>query len=263
VGGSSGKDDACAKDRRETSRARLLLADPALGRDVPATERDAATEAAVAATLEVPPGPFALAARRAPGQGHLGFLVLGGVAIREIVVGEIAAAEILVPGDLFQPARSFGHGAADGWVESRWRTVEHMRVAVLDHAFASRIAPWPQLTSALLNRALERTDSQVFLSAVRMARRIEDRVWLALWHLSARHGDPAVRQIKISGQVLASVVGARRQSVSTALGQLADKGAVRRYANGALAVLAEPPELRALRVHEPVPVQTGRRAGDR
>ncbi|MCA1709207.1 MAG: hypothetical protein LC808_40375 [Actinobacteria bacterium] len=115
----------------------------------------------------------------------------------------------------------------------------------MDRDFASRIRAWPELAAPLLSRTAERSDTQVLQAALHQPKRVDDRLLLALWYFAARWGrtGPEGRTVSLSnvtGELLARFVGTRRQSVSTARGNLRDRGDVIRRPNGSL-LLPRPP----------------------
>jgi predicted transcriptional regulator of viral defense system len=69
---------------------------------------------------------------------------------------------------------------------------------------------------------------------------------LMMWHFADRWGrmtrDGARVRLPVTHSVLASVVGARRPSVTTALGRLQDQGQIERLPDGAWLLLGAPPE---------------------
>lgn len=240
---------------------RVLDEDPALAYGVPSHERATAAAEAVAPLVRLAKGPSSFLLLADATRGHLGLLLLDGMIAREVRFGSIAATEFFGPGDALRPwaIRSDEAAAAD----VRWSTLAPSRLAALDRGFAGRIARWPEITAALLDRMTHRADSQLLLSALHQARRVEDRVLVALWHLAGRYGhaDGAGRTIShrlVSGQRLAELVGARRQTVSTALGQLIDRGAIARTATG-FTMTVPPPALQQLHLAEPTPIAGARR----
>jgi DNA-binding transcriptional ArsR family regulator len=237
---------------------RVLDQDPGLGHHLRGRALEFARAAAIAPMTALEPGltTFSIAEPAIP--GHLGMLVLNGLLARRVAFGEIGSAEFLGPGDLLRPWSR--QGKPSEVVQLHWQVLVSTQLAVLDREFADRVRPWPELTGALLDRAVERTDFQVLQSALRQAKRVEDRVLLALWHFAGRWGDASaasrsVRLPNITGELLAQIVGARRQSVSSALGQLQDRGVLRRREDGSWVIPRRPPQLDY--------VQTGRRVTDR
>lgn len=237
---------------------RVLDRDPELGRHLSAQALQQASSAAVAPLLRIDEGPTSFLIAEPASHAHLGLLVLDGLIARHLSFGQIGASEFYAPGDLLRPWPPRSDTAE--LREVRWEVLAPTLLAALDQDFANRVRPWPEIAAALLDRAAKRSDSQTLQAALHQAKRIEDRVLLALWHFAGRWGEIGpegriVRLPNITGELLARFVGARRQSVSTALGDLADSGALKRGPNGTVILPHEPPQLRR--------IQPGRRATDR
>jgi CRP-like cAMP-binding protein len=233
----------------ESETVRVLEEDPGLGRYLDASVLEAVSAAAFAPLLRFDKGAASFLLSEPDTHAHLGMLVLDGLIVRHLSLGQIGASEFYAPGDLLRPWSHRAEGAE--LAQARWELLAPARLAALDQDFTARVRAWPELTAALLDRVSERSDSQVLQAALHQAKHVEDRVLLALWHFAGRWGQigPEGRIVSLSnitGEVLARFVGARRQSVSTALGQLADSGAIRRRDDGSLVLSHEPPELEAL-----------------
>jgi CRP-like cAMP-binding protein len=129
---------------------------------------------------------------------------------------------------------------------------------VLDHGLVLRIVPWPQLGLELFNRGTRRAHHLAVALAIAHHQRVDDRLLLTLWHLAERwgrvHGDGIVVPLPLSHQRLADLVGAQRQSVTTAMGGLTRSGAVSRRDNGDWVLHGSPPE--ELRHHKLVAALT-------
>ena len=237
----------------------MLLEDPELGAHLPEGELARARRAVVAPIRRLETG--CCTWRFDESSAYMGILVLEGVLVRHVVFGHTIASELTGRGDVLRPWVSI----ADEAVPARWEVLAPARIAMLDSEFASRVRQWPQIVSALLDRSRRRTDSQLIQSAIRQARRVEDRVLLVLWDFAQRWGEASseglvMPEVKITGELWARIVGARRQSVSSAMGSLADRGAIRRRPDGRLVLPPQPPELDAIRPQTP---PHGRRASDR
>jgi CRP-like cAMP-binding protein len=224
---------------------RVLEEEPALGKDLSPRAFALALSEAIAPLLALVPGVTASPINDPALPGHLGLLVLDGLIARHASFGQIGATEFLGPGDLLRPWLMPESVEA---VEVVWEVLMPTRLAVLDREFANRIRHWPELAAALLDRTAEQLYSQLLQAALRQARRVDDRVLLTLWHFAARWGQVTaegrvVRLPNVTGAVLARIVGARRQSVSTALGALAGRGAIQRRPDGAWLLPNKPPEL--------------------
>jgi CRP/FNR family cyclic AMP-dependent transcriptional regulator len=244
--GGDGRAPAFGRVDTEVEMVCVLEEDPTLGRYLHPSALKLASSAAVAPVLSLGKGTTSFLIAEPETHTHLGLLVLDGLIVRHLLIGQIGASEFYAPGDLVRP---WAHRTDDAEsVKTSWELLAPTRLAALDQDFANRVRAWPEFAAALLDRVTERSDSQVLQAALHQAKRVEDRVLLALWHFAGRWGQISpegriVNLSNISGEVLGRFVGARRQSVSTALGQLADSGAVRRRGDGSLVLSHEPPEL--------------------
>jgi CRP-like cAMP-binding protein len=227
---------------------RVLDQYPALGRDLPPGARYPASSAAIAPVLSLAAGARVVFRDEPAPRGHLGLLVLDGLIALHVSFGEIGAIEFLGPCDLLRP---WAMTQTLAMADSHWEALCPARLAVLDRDFATRVRPWPELAAALFDRYTDRIASQLLYAATRQVRRVEDRVHVALWHFALRWGqvsaDGRIVQLPhITGELLANVVGARRQSVSTALGVLISREAVKRCPDGSWLIRERPPQLEAL-----------------
>ncbi|HWF73186.1 MAG TPA: hypothetical protein VG186_07570 [Solirubrobacteraceae bacterium] len=223
---------------------RILDEDPELGRYLAPRDVRLAASVAIAPLHTVGPGTASFLIDEPLTHAHFGLLVLGGLIARHLSFGQLGAVEFYGPGDLVRPWTRRTDGTAPG----RWDVLTTTRLAALDGDFASRVQPWPELVAGLLDRAAERSDAQALQAALHQTKRTEDRVLLALWHFAGRWGEsgPEGRTVSlpnITGALLARYVGARRQTVSTALGRLADSGDLRRNPDGSFTLPRRPPQL--------------------
>ena len=206
----------------------LLEADPDLGAGLDGEELDAARTLAVASVIEAdsfrwePSG-----AAHAAQEGWLGLLLLDGLMIRQVTVGKRSGCEIFGPGDLIRP------WDADGdydplTVAVAWLVLEPTRLAVLDTAFALRIARWPSITGRLFGRVAQRARYLALSQAVTHLPRANARLLLLFWLLAERWGRVGPRGVQVTlpvtHDVLAMLVGAHRPTVSIALKRLSEAG---------------------------------------
>ncbi len=113
------------------------------------------------------------------------------------------------------------------------------------------VAPWPALTDAFMERAVERSHSLALHVAIHCIRRVDLSLLVLFWHLADRFGKvtPAgiVVAVKLTHEDLGKLVGATRQSVTAALGELAERGwAERRHDGSWLLPPDPPPEMRTM-----------------
>jgi len=127
-----------------------------------------------------------------------------------------------------------------------WNVVEPVRLAALNRRFALTVAPWPEVAAALMDRIIQRARWLAFQLAVCHVVRVDTRLLLMMWHFADRWGrmtrEGARVRIPVTHSVLASVVGARRPSVTTALGRLEDQGLIERLPDGEWLLIGSPPE---------------------
>jgi CRP/FNR family transcriptional regulator, cyclic AMP receptor protein len=175
-----------------------------------------------------------------------GLLVLDGLLARRVTLGRFDCTELLGQGDLLRPWSFAGAAAASVPSQVTWNVVEPVRLASLDRRFALAVAPWPELSAALMDRIVQRARWLAFQLAVCHVVRVDTRLLLMMWHFADRWGrmtkDGARVSLPVTHSVLASVVGARRPSVTTALGRLQDDGLIERLPDGAWLLHGSPPE---------------------
>lgn len=224
---------------------RVLEEDPALGEGLDAMSLERA-ERVVARVLELPAGRWEIPAPDDP-SGLLGLLVLDGLLVRSVTVGEVSCSELLGAGDVLRPwTYQRDLGVASIPAEARWRVVQPSRAALLDRRFALGTARWPEIQAALLDRAVTRARRLAFSVSVCSLVRLDVRLLVALWHLADRWGrmtpDGVRVPLRLSHELLAEVVGARRPSVTVALGRLREEGSVVRRPDGTWLLAGRPPE---------------------
>ncbi len=231
---------------------RVLDADPDLGSDLTAERFGLARQHAIARVRRYGPGRWDIRPSDFDRAGSLGLLVLDGVLMRKVTVGERTCAELLGPGDVTQPWLQIGPDASVG-TEVNWQIVQDLRLAVLDHAFTGRVARWPEISAGVARRLTLRVHWLSFHLSVCHIRRVDDRLLLVLWHFADRWGKVTPRGVDIplplTHNLLALVVGAHRPSVTLALRNLAEAGRLERVSRSRWLLHGEPPvELR--HVHE-------------
>jgi hypothetical protein len=220
----------------------LLEADPDLGRGMDVRHARELGERLVARTIELPPGPWS---PRRSTPTPIGLLIIHGVLVREASVGEHPSAELLGPGDLLRPWED----PADQDLLLRplvsWSALTPARMAIIEREVAEQAPHWPDLATRLVERSTRRAERLAVLQALGSITRVEDRLLAALWMLAERWGrvvpGGVVVDLQVPHRTLAGMIGARRPSVTTGLGQLMTRGAVERRPGGGWLLRGEPP----------------------
>ncbi|MGH2942367.1 MAG: helix-turn-helix domain-containing protein [Solirubrobacteraceae bacterium] len=230
--------------RRAKDLVRVFELDPDLlaGQD----ERTAAhlRVRMVAQRIWAEPGPWHAERDARDLHGGLGLLVLDGVLVRTVQVSAHTCAEIVGSGDLLRPPDGEPSGGSIGCV-SRWRVLQPTMLAVLDGAFAARLAWWPGIAVAFLERSMRRSRALAHQTAIAGIRQAQARVLLSLWHLADRWGrvtpEGVALTLPLTHQLLAQVTCLRRPTVSGALGQLTRAGRLSRLPGGGWLLHGAPP----------------------
>jgi CRP/FNR family transcriptional regulator, cyclic AMP receptor protein len=240
----------------------LLEADPELADGLARQELEAATRtlAVHARTLEV--GPWAPLDEQWPVPPMLGLLVLEGVVTREILFAGRTTTELLGAGDVLRPWEDdiqfdpLPFGVV-------WQVHEPTRVALLDSRVALATARWPVLAGTLSRRHVRRARSLAFQLAIAQLPRVDDRLLVLLWALAERWGRVSPQGVRLPlslpHRTLATLVGARRPSVTTALSGLARDGLVERTEEGWL-LHGDPSDVFPGRLHASAPARVAAEA---
>jgi CRP/FNR family cyclic AMP-dependent transcriptional regulator len=235
----------------------LVDANPDLADLLDEQSLERARREALARIQRLSPGEWDVAAAHEPAEHHRGFLIFEGLLSRTVNVLGRHCVELIGPGDVMRPW-SWDEEGSHVRAEVGWTVLEPSRLAVLDHQLVLRIVPWPQLGLELFNRGTRRAHHLAVALAISHHHRVGDRLLLTLWHLAERwgrvHPDGIVVPLPLGHQRLADLIGAQRQSVTTAMGGLTRDGVVSRRENGDWVLHGEPPE--ELRHHKLVAALT-------
>lgn len=226
----------------------LVDADPDLADLLGEGEAERARREALTRVQRLSPGAWDAAAAQEPAEHHRGFLIVDGLLSRTVEVMGRRCVELVGHGDVMRPWQWDDTGSHVR-AEVGWTVLEPARLAVLDHGLVLRMVPWPQLGLELFNRGTRRAHHLAVALAIAHHQRVDDRLLLTLWHLAERwgrvHPDGIVVPLPLGHQRLADLIGAQRQSVTTALGGLTRDGTISRREHGDWVLHGEPPaELR-------------------
>ena len=212
----------------------LLEADPELTDGMSEEVRTAATRMVVVRAFSLEPGPW-IPDPEPPQEPATGLLITDGLLTRDLTFAGRTTTELLGAGDLIRPWDQ-DHGFEPAPVESSWYVHEPTRIAVLDARFAVATRRFPSLGAQIALKTVRRTRALAFQLAIAQLPRVEDRLVVLLWQLAERWGrvspDGVKLTLPLTHRVLATLVGARRPSVTTALTGLSRAGLVERDADG-------------------------------
>jgi len=232
-------------DNHRRRAVAILDVDPDLAYDLDGERELAARTHAIAALETLPPGEWpARALDIIEPKGALGLLIVDGLLSRDVTLESASFTELIGEGEILRPWDT-GSELTTELPEITWNVLVTARIAILDHRFVARTARWPELTTALLARAVKRSRCLAVQLAICNVQRVERRLVLLMWHLADRWGrvskDGVVLPLQLTHRMLASLVGARRPTVTTALKELARQGKVSRREDGTWVLHGETP----------------------
>ncbi|MGH2957126.1 MAG: Crp/Fnr family transcriptional regulator [Solirubrobacterales bacterium] len=220
---------------------RLLDVDPGLREAVPAEDLEVAGKRLRARRASLDPGPWDDTEYH--DSTFLGLLIIEGLISRDVEVAGTRSRELLGPGDLLRPWDDADSELSPVRSQVSWTVHDPAAIAVLDRRFALLAGRWPDLGSEILSRLLRRSRWLAVLLAIAGLRGVEERILLFLWHLAGSWGtvtpEGTMVPFKLTHEVIADIIGARRPSVTTAISELQERNALRRIDDGWL--LFEPP----------------------
>ncbi|MBV9415777.1 MAG: Crp/Fnr family transcriptional regulator [Solirubrobacterales bacterium] len=212
-----------------TAVTRILAEDPDLSDGLTGERLKDAVRDCVAGTFLWRAGPWSPPEELGDMQFGIGLLIMEGLIVRRVGVGGRFGAELLGDGDLMNPFHPHDMGTSLPRT-GKWRVLRDSRMAILDSEFVMRASRYPQVVSALLARALKRSRHIATNMAIVQQPRIDLRLHMLFWELADRWG--IVRQdgvhvlLPLTHATLSDLVAARRPTVTKALGELAQRGAV-------------------------------------
>jgi CRP/FNR family cyclic AMP-dependent transcriptional regulator len=223
----------------------VLQIDPDLADGIAERRLAAAVQACRARPIDLSPGRWDVDELHGERSGF-GLLVVSGILCRRVVQGECNGAEVVGPGDLLRPWEGIGDWTSIP-TEATWRVIQPGQLAILDEGFVQRAGAYPEVSIALVRRALQRSRYLTVLVAIISQRRIETRLTMLFWHLADRFGHVNGGWVEVpvplTHGTLAELVAARRPSVTTALSQLYQRGVLQRADRGWRLRGTVPPEL--------------------
>ncbi len=187
----------------------------------------------VARTAHIAPGPFDATRLIDDPREWRGLLVVEGLALVQVSAGRAPVGWLVGADDLVRPWEMTEVSLLAG---ASWQALAPLRVALLDGDFARRASGLDAVEEALVSKAAQTSNWLFAKSLVTGTSVIEERLLLLFALLGERWGKATsagvVLAMPLTHQVLATLVGARRPSVSTALRELSGAGHLQRIAEG-------------------------------
>lgn len=227
-----------------SERIPLLEAEPELARHIPPADLPLARRHVTAQLLEIPAGEIRLEPPPEIAAAPFAAIVMDGLLLRQVSVMGQEAVQLLGPGDLVPT------GGGDGILLPRTVSLncaQPCRLGGLDDHLLLALRRWPDVAAVFIERAGEQIERLAVQHAIGQMPRVQDRIVATLWHLAERHGRVTPSGVHLpltlTHRVLGRLVGARRPTVSLALTELEDTGAIGRRADRTWMLLQTPPDV--------------------
>lgn len=162
-----------------------------------------------------------------------GAFVIEGVLIHEIRLGARTGMRLVGPGDvLAYPTASDPYVLGD----TRWLPAGAVQLAMFNDRLLLALRRWPRLMVGVYKRLGQQLDRLTAQLLICQLPRVEDRVLGMMWLMAESWGKvtPAGTRLPLhlTHETIGMMIGARRPTVSLALRELADRGAMVRQGSG-------------------------------
>ncbi len=233
----------------------LLDLDPELGQLLTAERRELAQHELRVRVSTFPVGEWDGGRLADADPLHLGLLIAEGVLAREVVLDDTVSTELLGPGDILRPWHIEGPPELLV-VTIRWNALSTVRLGLIDRRATVALGRFPEIGAVLVDRLSERAHRLAVTQAISQLNRVDRRLLALFWHLAERWGrvarDGIAVPLVLSHRLIGELVGARRPTISTALGELARDGQLVRRDDGTWLLTGEPVAVPELPVAEVV-----------
>jgi CRP-like cAMP-binding protein len=233
-------------------RVRLLDVEPDLARFLTDTER-AEMRPLTVPVVQVPKGDARIGASRID-RHAFGALVLDGMLLQRFRFADHETMRPIGPGDLL----ALEEPRMPSFLSAGSRSaISDTRLAILGADFMAAARRWPGLIAALHIRSSEQAERVSAQLAICQLPRVADRLLAMMWLLAESWGrvtpSGVTLPLVVTHEALGALIGARRPTVSLAVAELVERGAVVRQRTGWL-ILEEVPAPVARVPHAEPPV---------
>ena len=220
------------------SQIALLEAEPDLARFM-TEEEEAAARAVSVPVVRLPNGGFDVSSTLAHSNAF-GALILDGMLYSRHRVGAQAALRLLGPGDLLAVPGTWRSALLN---ETTLTAAAPTTLAMFGPELLLAARRWPRIMAGFHVRIAEQSERMAAQLTICQIPRVDDRLLATMWLLAESWGyvtSAGTRlPLTLTHDTLGSLVGARRPTVTLALGELVQRGAIVRQDGGWL--LLEPP----------------------
>lgn len=221
------------------ARVRLLEIEPDIVRFLDDDER-AEVRGVTLPVADVPKGEQRIQVAHID-ERAFGALVLEGMLLQRLRVGEQEAVRLIGPGDIIAVEEPRGPTTVS---QSSCSALADTRLAIFGESFLGAARRWPALVAGLhvcASGHLERISAQLVICQLP---RVADRLLAMMWLLAEAWGRVTpvgvTLPLSITHETFGALIGARRPTVSLALTELVERGAVVRQDGGWLLLEALP-----------------------
>jgi len=221
----------------------LMEVDPDLGRFL--TDEELAELARIALVTRDVTGEIDVA-ELLQNEDAYGVLIHQGMVLRRIRVGQRATLRLLGPGEML----ILGDSPRSALVaENDYTAIADTRLVMLDDRLMDAAQRWPRLFAALQSKMAEQNERLVVQLAICQLPRVTDRLLALMWLLAESWGrvtpSGVILPLALTHDALGGMIGARRPTVTLALGELSERGAIVRHDRGWLLLegLSEPTDV--------------------
>lgn len=165
--------------------------------------------------------------------GAFGGLVLEGMLLQQLRLGNHSGLRLLGPGDLLSLTQAPSSILV---IENTCRATVPTRLALLEREMLLAVRRWPQIAAGLHAHTGEQSERLVTQLMICQLPRVDERLMALMWLLAESWGQVTPSgtflPITLTHAALGGLIGARRPTVTLALGNLASAGALRRQQRG-------------------------------
>jgi CRP/FNR family cyclic AMP-dependent transcriptional regulator len=194
-------------------------------------------------TIEAPAGELPARALL-ESAGAFGAIVLRGMILQSLRLGEYSGLRVIGPGDILALTDAPSSMLV---LDASCRATTPTSLALLGREFLAASRRWPWLVAGLHARSGEQAERVTTQLMICQLPRVDDRLLSMLWLLSESWGQVTpsgtVLPLELTHSALGGLIGARRPTVTLALSELSRRGAVVRQRDGWL--LLEAPKAAA------------------